>query len=73
MGSLHAEVEKIRNPQVVELIRTFTYRGQGSHRREIVQFHSLDGKYVAEYDPAICPACRDYGDQIVLFCTSDHK
>lgn len=73
MADIHEELEKIRNPQVVQLIRTFTYRGEGSHRREIVQFHDLSGKFAGEYDPAICRTCQEYADMIALFCTSDHK
>ena len=73
MNDIHEELERIRNPQVVRLIRTFAYRGEGKHRREIVQFHDLDGKFAGEYDPAICRTCQEFGDTISLFCTSDHK
>lgn len=73
MADIHEEVQRIRNPQMVRLIRTFTYRGEGTKRREIVQFHDLEGKFAGEYDPAICRTCLEFGDSASLFCTSDHK
>lgn len=75
MDEVHEQLDKIHNPQVVRLIRTFVYRGSpGTHeRREVVRYHGLDGSFAGEYDPAICRVCLEQEGQIVLFCTSDHK
>ena len=73
-------LENYGNPQVVQVIQTRVWRGDNSvkicegqtARRLVTQFHSLDGKFLGEGDPAVCPICRENGD-IVLFCTSSHK
>ena len=76
-----SEIENVMDPKVIQIIRTriwrgeINYSGKGPHqgtRRLVTQFHSLDGKYLGEGDPAVCEICRQSGD-IALFCTSSHK
>ena len=74
------DIENVMDPKVIQVIRTRIWRGalsnEGPHfkntRRLVIQFHSLDGKYLGEGDPAVCEICRQTGS-IALFCTSDHK
>lgn len=75
-----SEIENVMDPKVIQVIRTQVWRGALSNegpefkhtRRLVTQFHSLDGKYLGEGDPAVCEICRKCGS-LALFCTSDHK